>query len=75
MFAFTRTNFILVAIGMAIVIVGLVLMSGAGSTESAFNADIFSPLRIRVAPAVTFLGFVWIIAGIMYKKRDKEARP
>ena len=41
-FAFGKLNFILLAIGMAIVIIGMVLMSGSGSTSDAFNPDIFS---------------------------------
>ena len=40
-FAFDKTNFILLAIGMAIVIVGFLLMTGPSSTETAFEPDIF----------------------------------
>lgn len=65
-FAFDKTNFILVAIGMAIVIIGFILMSGSGSTEEAFNPDIFSVRRIKVAPAVCFFGFCFIVYGIMH---------
>ena len=43
-FAFDKTNFILLAVGVAIVIIGFVLMSGAGSTENTFNPEIFSAL-------------------------------
>ena len=35
--AFDKVNFILLAIGMAVVILGFILMSGSGSTEQAFN--------------------------------------
>ena len=41
--AFDKVNFILLAIGMAIVILGFILMSGAGSNEHTFDTDIFSP--------------------------------
>ena len=44
-FAFTKINYILLAIGMAIVIVGFILMAGEGSHEGVFNADIFSARR------------------------------
>lgn len=70
-FAFDKKNYILLAIGMAIVIVGLVLMAGPGSTETSFNPDIFSVRRIRVAPVVSFIGFVFIIFAIMYKPSKK----
>ena len=36
-FAFDKMNFILLAVGMAVVLLGLILMSGPGSTETAFN--------------------------------------
>lgn len=48
-FAFDKTNFILLAIGMAIIILGFLLMSGPGSTEGYFEPDIFSTRRIVVA--------------------------
>jgi len=69
--AFNKTNYILLAIGMAIIIIGFVLMSGSGSDENIFNPDIFSPRRIKVAPAVCFAGFIFMIFGIMYHKNDK----
>lgn len=73
-FAFDRINYILLAVGMAIVILGLILMSGAGSDETAFNPAIFSAMRIKVAPLVTFLGFAFIVYGIMHKPKDKEVQ-
>ena len=51
-FAFDKTNFILLAIGMAVVIIGFLLMTGPSSTEGYFEPDIFSVRRIKVAPAM-----------------------
>ena len=34
-FAFTKTNFILLAIGMVIVVLGFILMAGGSSTDFA----------------------------------------
>jgi len=70
--AFGKMNFILLAIGMAIVILGFILMSSSGSTEQQYNPEIFSALHIKVAPLVTFIGFVSIIVAIIYKSKDKE---
>lgn len=64
--AFNKKNYILLAIGMVIVILGLILMSGSGSTEDFFNPEIFSARRIKLAPAVCFAGFIFMIFGIMY---------
>lgn len=71
--AFNKTNYILLALGIIIIIAGFVLMSGNGSNEEVFNPDIFSPRRIKVAPAVCFAGFIFIIFGIMYHKDDNSS--
>ena len=68
--AFDKVNFILLAIGMAVVILGFILMSGSGSTEQAFNPEGFSTMRIKVAPVVCFVGFVSIIYAIIRKPKD-----
>ena len=68
--AFDKVNFILLAIGMAVVILGFILMSGSGSTEQAFNPEVCSTMRIKVAPVVCFVGFVSIIYAIIRKPKD-----
>ena len=68
-FAFDKTNFILLAIGMAVVILGFILMTGPSSSETVFKADIFSVRRIKVAPVVCFLGFIFMIYGVMRKPK------
>ena len=77
-FAFDRMNFILLGIGMAAVILGLILMSGSGSTFETFNADIFSARRIKVAPVICFAGYLFIIYAILRKpkaQQDEEHQP
>ena len=71
-FAFDKTNFILLAIGMAIVVVGFLLMVGPNSTDTAFEPDIFSVRRIKVAPVVCLFGFVSMIYAVVRKPKDKE---
>lgn len=71
-FAFDKTNFILLAIGMAVIILGFILMSGPGSTETTFEPDIFSVRRIKVAPIVCFVGFIFMIYGILRKPKDND---
>ena len=48
--AFGSLNYILLGVGIAIIVIGFILMSGEGTTEEMFNADIFSNTRIKVAP-------------------------
>ena len=71
-FAFGRMNYILLAIGMAVVIVGFLLMGGDGSTETAYNPDIFSARRIKVAPVVCLIGFVSMIYAVVHRPGDHK---
>ena len=71
-FAFDRVNFILLAIGMAVVILGMVLMSDSGSNEHSFNPDIFDARHIKVAPAVCLFGYLFMIYGILRRPRHDE---
>lgn len=71
-FAFRRINFILLAVSMVIVILGFILMSGPGSTETEFNPDIFSDRRIKVAPVVCLVGFLMMIVAVVYRPKNKK---
>lgn len=71
-FAFGRMNFILTLVGVVIVLIGFILMSGSGSTEEMFNPDIFSARRVVVAPTVTLIGYITVIVAIMYKSKKEE---
>lgn len=68
--AFGRMNFILLAVGMAVVIIGFILMSGDSSTVEAYNPDIFSARRIKVAPVVCLIGFVTMIYAVVHKSKE-----
>lgn len=70
--AFDKVNFILLAIGMIVVIIGFILMSGPGSDETTYNPEIFSTMRIKVAPAVCFIGFISMIYAILRKPKDGQ---
>jgi hypothetical protein len=73
-FAFGRMNFILLAVGMLMVIIGFVLMGGDSSTDTAYNPDIFSARRIKVAPIVCLVGFVSMIYAVVHKPKDNEKK-
>jgi hypothetical protein len=68
-FAFDRVNYILLAAGMAVVIIGFLLMSGSGSNETAYDPDIFSARRIKVAPVLCLIGFVSMIYAIVRRPK------
>ena len=69
-FAFGRMTYILLAVGMLVVVIGFILMSGDSSTTEAYNPDIFSARRTRVAPVVCLLGFVSMIYAVVYKPKE-----
>ncbi len=70
-FAFDKTNFILLGIGMLVVIIGFLLMSGPSSTMTHFEPDIFSVRRVKVAPVVCLIGFLFMIYAVVRKPKDK----
>ncbi len=71
-FAFSTINYILLAIGFLIIIIGFILMSGDATTEEAFNPDIFSDMRIKVAPMVCLFGFLFEIVAILWPAKKEK---
>lgn len=71
-FAFGKENFVLIAVAVAVIVIGFMLMSGGGSKDpTGFNPEIFSARRIVVAPLVTVVGFVLMIVGILKNSKNK----
>ncbi len=69
--AFGKMNFILLAVGMLVVIIGFILMGGDASTQEAYNPDIFSVRRIKVAPVICLIGFVSMVYAVVHKPKDE----
>lgn len=67
-----KINYILIAVAVAVIIIGFVLMTGSPSTATEYNPDIFSFRRITLAPIVCLIGFLLVIVGIMYRPKEKE---
>ena len=66
-----RRNYILLAVGFAVVVLGVVLITGGGSdSPEEFNYAMFSWRRITLAPILVIGGFVIEIVAIM-KRYDK----
>lgn len=66
LFTLTRRRILLTA--CLLIVAGYILMSGPGSTEQAFNPDIFSTRRIVVAPVLCLAGYLLIGWGILCRK-------
>lgn len=70
-FAFNRDNYKLLFIGLALIILGFLLMIGGGSEDpDTFSEDIFSFRRMTLAPLLILAGYIVEIFAIM--KRPKE---
>jgi hypothetical protein len=70
-FAFGRENYKLLLIGLAVIILGFLLMIGGGSDDpNVFSEDIFSFRRMTLAPILILAGFVIEIFAIMKKPKD-----
>lgn len=64
--ALTRRNYIMLAIGFAVIILGFILMAGGGSDSAQeFDYSIFSWRRIVLAPILVVAGFAFEIFAIL----------
>ena len=61
-----KRNYVILIISLILIIIGYILMSGEGSTLAAYNPDIFSKLRICIAPIICLLGYLLNVVGIIY---------
>ena len=71
-----RINYIFLIIGIASILLGFFLMSGEGTTEETYCPEIFSDIRIKVAPLVCLLGYLlcgmWIICSDFTASHSKD---
>jgi hypothetical protein len=71
-FLFDKINYKILLIGIGIIALGFILMSGGGSEDpNVFNEDIFNFRRIRLAPTTVLIGFGITIYAII--KNPKKA--
>ena len=65
---FGTVNYILMGVGLVLLALGYILLSGGGSDDpNVFNPAMFDTRRLYVAPIMIVLGFVVEIVAIMYK--------
>jgi hypothetical protein len=69
-FLFERGNYVLMLAGLALIVLGFVLMSGGGSEDpNVYNPELFSARRIVVAPFLIVVGFAVEVWAIMRKPK------
>ncbi|MBN2682768.1 MAG: DUF3098 domain-containing protein [Bacteroidales bacterium] len=72
-FIFDKKSYIYLAIGVLVLVVGFLLMSGgAPSDPNTFNEEVFSHRRITLAPIIVLGGYGFIIWVIMRKPKTNQ---
>ncbi|MDR2038311.1 MAG: DUF3098 domain-containing protein [Bacteroidales bacterium] len=70
-FAILKSSYKYILIGVGILVIGFLLMSGGKSDDpNVFNPEIFNFRRLTIAPIIVVGGFVFIIWAIMRKPKD-----
>jgi len=65
-FLFEKLNYKILLIGIAVIALGFILMSGGGSDDpNIFNEEIFNFRRIRLAPTTVLIGFGITVYAIL----------
>lgn len=69
-FLFDKVNYKFLFIGIGVIVLGFILMSGGGSDDPKVYSDaIFDFRRIRLAPTTVLIGFGITIYSIFKKKQ------
>lgn len=70
-FAFGKENYILMVVGVALIILGFILMTGGGSKDpNVFNEEMFNFRRLTLSPILILVGFGIEIVAIMKRPKD-----
>jgi thiosulfate reductase cytochrome b subunit len=70
-FAFDRINYILMIAGVALIILGFIMMTGGSSKDpNVFNSDMFDPRRLTFSTILILAGFAVEMVAIMKKPKD-----
>ena len=65
-FLFGKKNYSIMLVGIAVIVLGFILMAGGGSDNpEVFNEEIYNFRRIRLAPTLVLIGLGIEIYAIM----------
>ena len=69
-FLFGSKNYKLLLISIGVLLIGFFLMSGGGSDDPMkFNSEIYNFRRIRLAPTLVIIGFLFSIFSILSRNK------
>lgn len=70
-FTFGKENYKIMLIGIAIVAVGMLLMTGGASDDpNKMSEDIFDFRRLTLAPIVIIAGYIVVLLAIIKKPKE-----
>ena len=71
-FLFDKINYKILLIGIGVIALGFILMSGGGSDDpKVYNDAVFNFRRIRLAPTLVLIGFgITIYSTLKNPKKD-----
>lgn len=74
LFVFSKGNYKYLLIGLAINVLGFILMIGGAADDlDKFDAnELFHPVRITIAPIVIVAGYIIILYAIMKRRKIEE---
>ncbi len=71
-FLYDKVNYKILLIGIAVIALGFILMSGGGSEDpNVFSDAIFDFRRIQLAPTVVLIGFGITVYSILKNPKKK----
>ncbi len=69
-FLFGKNNYKILVIGLVVIALGFILMSGGANEDpNVFNEEVYSFRRIRLAPTVVLIGFGITIYSVLKKNK------
>ncbi|WP_298793418.1 DUF3098 domain-containing protein [uncultured Allomuricauda sp.] len=73
-FVFQKKNYIFLFIGLGLIALGFILMTGGGSDDpNVFNPDIYNFRRIRLAPTLVLIGLgIQVYAILLNPNKNKK---
>lgn len=64
-----RKHYVVSALAVSLILSGLLLMTGEGSSNETFCPDIFSARRIILAPLMCLGGYLLLIPAILWRRK------
>ena len=67
---FTKKNYLISSIGLILILVGFIIMSGGESNDpNIFNKEIYNFRRIRIAPLLVLVGLGMQVYAILFSSK------